>query len=172
MVGVFVDVHAWEVGYVVGGCNVAIMYLLYWTWQIWSVLPECRNCGVYEQCWLCMVCMVLWYMVCMVCWSLSYVVKLYCFIAAEHGRYGSMEDSGVSNAEYLVHLVHMNRLHACRVLWGVYTCQLEWHKMQGWCESVLVSFPSSLVGFHPYMCLFSFRKPFCDLFLLFFCIIV
>ena len=36
---------------------------------------------------------------------------------------------GVSNAEYLVHLVHLNRLHACRVLWGVYTCQLEWHKM-------------------------------------------
>ena len=32
-----------------------------------------------------------------------------------------------------------------------------------------MSFPSSLVGFlgfHPYMCLFSFRKLFCDLFLL------
>ena len=35
----------------------------------------------------------------------------------------------------------------------------------------MVSFPSSLVGFlgfHPYMCLFLFRKLFCDLFLLFF----
>ena len=51
------------------------------------------------------------------------------FIAAEHGRYGPMEDCGVSNAEYLVHLVRMNRLRACRVLWGVHTWQLEWHKM-------------------------------------------
>ena len=33
-----------------------------------------------------------WYMVCMVCWSISYVVKFYCAHAAEHGRYGSMED--------------------------------------------------------------------------------
>ena len=35
----------------------------------------------------------------------------------------------------------------------------------------MVSFPSSLVGFlgfHPYTPLFSFRKLFCDLFLLFF----
>ena len=38
-------------------------------------------------------------------------------------------------------------------------------KMSGWCESVVVSFPSSLVvflGLHPYMCLFSFRKLFCN----------
>ena len=34
------------------------MYLLYWAWQIWSVLPVCRNCGVHEQCWVCMVCIV------------------------------------------------------------------------------------------------------------------
>ena len=79
----------------------------------------------------------------MVCWSLSYVVKLYCFIAAEHGRYGSMEDSGVSNAEYLVHLVHMNRLHACRVLWGVYTVNLNGTRCRDgvkvfWCHSHLV----------------------------------
>jgi len=40
-----------------------------------------------------------------------------------------MEDCGVSNAEYLVHLVCMNRLRACRVLWGMRTWQLEWHKM-------------------------------------------
>ena len=32
------------------------------------------------------------------------------FIAAEHGRYGSMEDCGVSKAEYPVHLVCTNRL--------------------------------------------------------------
>ena len=35
----------------------------------------------------------------------------------------------------------------------------------------MVTFPSSLVGFlgfHPYMCLFSFGKLYCDLFLLFF----
>jgi len=45
----------------------------------------------------------------MVRWGLSYVVK---FIADGHGRYESMEDCGVSNAEYLVHLEHMNRLSA------------------------------------------------------------
>ena len=36
----------------------------------------------------------------------------------------------------------------------------------GWCRSVVVSFPSSLVGFlgfHPYMRLFSFRKLFVTL---------
>ena len=58
MLGVHVDVHAWGVGYAVGDCNVATMYLLYWAWQIWSVLPVCRNYGVHEQCWVCMVCMV------------------------------------------------------------------------------------------------------------------
>ena len=31
--------------------------------------------------------------------------KLWSFIAAEHGRYGSMQDCGVCKAEYLVHLV-------------------------------------------------------------------
>ena len=29
VLGVHVDVHAWGVGYAVGGCNVATMYLLY-----------------------------------------------------------------------------------------------------------------------------------------------
>ena len=41
-------------------------------------------------------------------------------------------------------------------------------------QSIVVSFPSCLVGlwgFHPYMHLFSFRKLFCDLFLLFFCFV-
>ena len=37
-----------------------------------------------------------------------------------------MDDCGVSNAEYLV---HMNRLRACRVLSGVHIWQLEWHKI-------------------------------------------
>ena len=53
--------------------------------------------------WVCMVCMVCivcmvhmyMYMVCLICWSLSYVVKL---IGAEHVRYGSMKDCGVSIA--------------------------------------------------------------------------
>ena len=74
----------------------------------------------------------------------------------------------------------MNRLSACRKFCGVHSWQREWHKMYGWCECVVVSFPSSLVGFlgfHPYMCLFSFRKLFvtcsCCLFFvlfLFFCL--
>ena len=68
----------------------------------------------------------------------------------------------MSNAEYLVHLVRMNRIRACREF-CVHSWQLEWHKMLGWCESVVVSFPSSSVGFlgfHPYMRLFSFRNLF------------
>ena len=72
---------------------------------ILSMADVCGNCGVHEQCWVCMVCMV-------------YVKKIF---AAECGRYGSMEDCGVSNIEYLVHLVRMNRLRACREFCGVYT---------------------------------------------------
>ena len=37
----------------------------------------------------------------------------------------------------------------------------------GWCECVVVSFPSCLagfLGFHPYMRLFSLGKLFCDLY--------
>jgi len=34
-----------------------------------------------------------------------------------------MEDCGVSNAEYLVHLVRMNRLSACREFCGVHSWQ-------------------------------------------------
>ena len=93
-------------------------------------------------------------------WSVQ--VMLRNFITTEHCRYGSMEDHGVSTAEYLVHLVCMNRICACREF-CVHSWQREWHKMQGWCESVVVSFPSSSVGFlgfHPYMHLFSFRKLF------------
>ena len=51
------------------------------------------------------------------------------FIAAEHGRYGPMEDCGVNSAMYLVHLVCMNRLSACREFCGVHSWQHEWHKM-------------------------------------------
>ena len=43
-----------------------------------------------------------------------YIVCLSYVIAAEHGRNGSMEYCGVNKAEYLVHLVCMNRLSACR----------------------------------------------------------
>ena len=42
------------------------------------------------------------------------------FIADGHGRYGLMEDYGRSNAEYLVQLVHMNKLSVCREFCGVY----------------------------------------------------
>ena len=55
-------------------------------------------------------------MVCKVCWSLSYVVK-FC-VAAEHDRCGSMEYCEVNRAEYLVHLLRMNRL---REFCGVHT---------------------------------------------------
>ena len=45
------------------------------------------------------------------------------FIAAPHGRYELMEDCGVSNAEYLVHLVCINRLSECREFCGVHSWQ-------------------------------------------------
>ena len=64
-----------------------------------------------------------WYVWCV--WYIDCMVA----IAAEHCRYGSMEGCGVSIAEYLVHLMRMNRVRACRVLWGVHSWQLEWHKM-------------------------------------------
>ena len=48
-------------------------------------------------------------------------------IAAEHGRYGSMEYCGANKAEYLVHLVRMNRLSAYREVCIV--GKHEWHKM-------------------------------------------
>ena len=75
-------------------------------------------------------------MVCFACmqkrWSAWPVLGLYgmleflmswSFMAAEHGRYGSMEDCRVSNAEYFVHLVRMNRLSACRDICGVHGWQ-------------------------------------------------
>ena len=48
-----------------------------------------------------------------------YIVCLSYVIAAEHGRNGSMEYCGANKAEYLVHLVRMNRLSACREVWIV-----------------------------------------------------
>ena len=37
------------------------------------------------------------------------------FTAAERGRYGSVEDCGVNNAEYLVHLVCVESFVVCIV---------------------------------------------------------
>ena len=50
------------------------------------------------------------------------------FVGVGCGRYGLMEDCEVSNAEYLLHLVCMNRVRAYREFCGVHS-QLEWHKM-------------------------------------------
>ena len=50
------------------------------------------------------------------------------FVTAGNGRYGSVEDCRVSNAEYFVHLVHTNRLNACREFCGVYKLA-KWHKI-------------------------------------------
>ena len=72
---------------VVGGYNVHCSCCTeHGRYGLSSLYAETVECS--EQCW-----------VCTVCWSLSYVVK---FIAAEHDRYGLMEDCGVTKAEYLV----------------------------------------------------------------------
>ena len=72
-------------------------------------------------------------------------------------------DCGVSNTEYLVHSMPMNRLSACSEFCGVHSWQNGTRCRDGvkvlWCHWS----PSSLVGFwgfHPYMRLFSFRKRF------------
>ena len=46
--GMHVDVHAWRVCFVLGGCNVVAILSM-----TDMVCLECRNC---EQCWICMVC--------------------------------------------------------------------------------------------------------------------
>ena len=53
---------------------------------------------------------------------------LWNFVGVGCGRYGSMEDCGVSNAESHFHLVCMNRVRAYGGFCGVHS-QLEWHKM-------------------------------------------
>ena len=64
------------------------------------------------------------------------------FIADGRGGYGSMEDCGVSNAEYLVHLVRMDMLCACREFCGVYSWQNGTRFRDGvkvlWCHFHLV----------------------------------
>ena len=65
---------------------------------------------------------------------------LWNFIAAEHGRYGLMEDCGVGSADYLVHLVCINRLSACRGFCYVQSWQNGTRCTDGvkvlWCSSI------------------------------------
>ena len=124
----------------VAGCVVQVdvhgKWVVFWVAEMYSVvailsmadmaclnsLYACRNFGVYDQCW-----------VCVIYWSWSYVVKFYCC------RLTDMEDCGVSNAEYtFVHLVRMNRLESFVV------CIVgKMAQDVGMVESVVVSFPSS-----------------------------
>ena len=76
--------------------------------------------GVHEQCWFCMACQ------------------------SERGRSGLyftyVEGCEVNSAECCVHLVgnvHVESFVVCT----------KYHKIQGWCEGIVASFPSSLVGF-------------------------
>ena len=135
-----------EYNIVVGGCSVVAIL----RWQIWSVLTVCRNCGVHEQWW-----------VCMVCWRNV--------IAAADMVVFYVEDCGVRNAEYrLVHSVHTNRLSACREFCGVHSWQNGTRCRYGvkvlWCHSHLVwlvfedSIPTSVHS----------ENFICDLFLLLF----
>ena len=92
-----------------------------------------------------------------VCKNCGYVVKFYCCWTWQiwiNGRLWS------ERSECLVHLVCMNRLESFVVCIG----KMAQDVGLGWRESVVVSIPSSLIGFwgfHPYMRhLFSFRKLF------------
>ena len=134
---------------------VAAMSLLYWAWQIRSVLTVSRNCAVHEEC-----------SVCVVCWSLSYAVK---FVAAEYGRYGSsfmLQYKTVEWAKLSTLFIQCIWMAKCKFC-GVHSLQNGTR-----CRDGVVSFPSSLVdfwGFHPCMHLFSFRKLFVSCFCCFFC---
>ena len=79
----------------------------------------------------------------------------------------------MSNTEYLVHLVHMNRLTAFFVVYiagNVIGTRCRDRVKVLWCHFHLLW--SVCLGFHPYMHLFSFRKRFCDLFLPFFVLLL
>ena len=128
----------------------------YLAWQIGSVLNVCRNCGM-QQCWICMFKLCCEFLLllnmadmdCLSCgrlWS-EHLVTL--FIQCVSLVPGALETKLT---------MHMNRLSAARVLWWVHSWQNGTKCRDG---VKVVSFPSSLVGFlgfHPYMCLFSFRK--------------
>ena len=81
-----------------------------------------------------------------------------------------MKDCGESNAECCVLLVGVDRV--CMILDGFVACIVgKMAQDVGMVESIVVSSPSSLVGFggfHPYMCFVFIQKTFCDLLLLFF----
>ena len=84
VVGVHVDVHGeWLMLWVTALYNVVAILSMADT----VCLALCGNWSA----WVCIVCMVYGLL----------EFKLWTFIAAEHGRYGSLEDCGVSNAEYL-----------------------------------------------------------------------
>jgi len=77
--------------------------------------------------------------------------------------------TGVSNAEYLVHLVSMNRLSACREFCGVHSWQNGTRCRDGvkvfWCRSHLVWLVLRVQSLHA---LVFIQKTFCDLLLLLF----
>ena len=74
--------------------------------------------------WVCMVWYV-WYTVCMVGWSWLCCEILLLLNMVDMDRW----NTGVTKLSTLVHLVHMNRLSACREFCGVHCWQCEWHKM-------------------------------------------
>ena len=124
VLGAHVDVHGeWVMLWVPAMYNVHEHDRCGLSWLV------CRNCWVHAWAVLGQYGMCGTYMVCMVRSYVGVYVMLWNFIAAQHGRYGSMEDCGVSNPEYLVHLVHMNRLSAYREFCGVHSWQRDWHKM-------------------------------------------
>ena len=81
--------------------------------------------GVHEQCW-----------VCMACWSLNCEILLLLNMA-DIWIVSYLEDSGVRDAEYLVHLVCMNRLSAYRECCGVHSWQNGTRCRNGECCGVI-----------------------------------
>ena len=60
----------------------------YWAWQIGLSCIQNLSCGAHEQCW-----------VCMACWSVSYVVNCYCCWTWQTWVALYAEGCGVSSAE-------------------------------------------------------------------------
>ena len=112
----------WRLRYVVDSCNVVATE---------HGQDICRNCIVHEQCWVCIACQS----------SVSYVVKCCYCLTWQTWIVFYVEDCGESNAQCHVYLVGVDRVMYFQSIVGKMAQDL------GMVESIVVSFPSSLVGF-------------------------
>ena len=105
ILGVHVDVHEdWVMLWVAAMYNVLAILSMADTVCLACMQKLCME-SMSSACWVCMVCMV--YGV----WSVQVMCEILLLLdIVDMDRWKTVE----CNAEYLVHLVRMNRIHACR----------------------------------------------------------